>query len=166
VGGEGVTTETLAKHHGSWAGTNSFRLTPVDAPHVAAATAQVSSAAGGGLTTITYTWTHPEDGAVEGLLVVGADDDSGDEPGRVIALWGDSWHQAPQPRTLTGTFDESTVTVGYTYAENWRWIITVDTSDPEVLHLRMDNVVPESAAAQGYTPGAYWAMDAALRVAR
>jgi len=35
-----------------------------------------------------------------------------------------------------------------------------DTSDPARLVIRMDNVAPESAAAHGFSPGAYWAMKA------
>ena len=71
---------------------------PADAhrpSHAAVATADVSSTAAGGLTTIAYTWTHPDDGEQDGLLVRGPDDDLDS----VIALWGDSWRKSPAARS-------------------------------------------------------------------
>jgi hypothetical protein len=130
---------------------------PTDEPHSAPATAEVALAAGGNLTQVAYTWSHPQDGEQTGLLVLG----QGEEPGAVVALWGDSWHQAPEPRWLTGREDQAVVSVGYEYAEGWEWTITVDSSDTGALRLRMDNVVPESAAGEGQA-GAYWAMEAVL----
>ena len=62
---------TSAPHAGSWIGTNEFRLMPADAPHIAAATADVSTAVAGSLSTIAYTWSHADDGAQDGLLVLG-----------------------------------------------------------------------------------------------
>ena len=106
---------------------------------------------------IAYTWSHPKDGAQEGLLTIAPDE----EAGRLIALWGDSWHQQPAGRALAGAIDGAVGTVGATYGGDWQWNIIVDASDPERLRVRMDNVVPESAGAQ--SSGAYWAMDAELR---
>jgi hypothetical protein len=40
---------SLPAHAGAWIGTNGFRLMPTDSPHVAAATADVSTAAAGNL---------------------------------------------------------------------------------------------------------------------
>lgn len=148
----------LAQHMGSWSGTNGFRLMPTDPPHDAPATAEVSVAAAGHLTAIAYTWSHPQDGEQDGLLVIGPDDSGG-----VIALWGDSWHQSPEPKVLVGTIDDGTITVGYEYGGDWRWQITVDPGDPEALGLRMDNVVPESAATDIVVAGPYAAMAAHLR---
>jgi hypothetical protein len=150
---------SLAEHQGSWTGTNGFRLMPTDQPHVAAATADVSAGAGGNLALIAYTWSHPEAGEQSGLLVIGP----GEAPGTAVAFWGDSWHQAPTPKTLLGTADSGVVALGYSYAEGWEWRITVDAADAGSLRLRMDNVVPPSVAAQGDGPLAYWAMDADLR---
>jgi hypothetical protein len=133
---------------------------PTDEPYAASATAEVSVAAGGHLAVIAYTWSHREDGGQDGLLVIGPDE----APGKVAALWGDSWHQAPAARLLHGAIDGAVITVGASYAEGWDWNISVDATDAGSLRLRMDNVVPASAAAaQGQQGGAYWAMDAELR---
>src|SRR5262245_9190383 len=151
--------QAFASHQGTWTGTNSFRLMPTDPPHVASATAEVSVAAGGNLTQIAYTWSHPEAGAQDGLLVVGPDD----EPGGVVSMWGDSWHQAPAPKTLAGGIDGRVITVSYSYAGDWQWIIMVDATDSGLLRLSMDNVVPPSAATSEHAAGGYWAMNAELR---
>lgn len=132
---------------------------PTDAPHDASATAHVSSAAAGNLTAIAYTWSHPQDGAQDGLLVVGPDEESEG----VVALWGDSWHQSPPPKVLSGAIEDGVITVSYEYAGDWRWQITVDATDAELLGLRMDNVVPESAATDGVAAGPYPAMVTDLR---
>lgn len=122
-------------------------------------TARVAPAARGGLTQVAYAWTHPEDGDQEGLLVVGP----GDAPGSVVAFWGDSWHQQPEPRTLEGTAEAGVVTVAYAYAGEWRWEIVLDTTEPGALTLTMRNVVPASAASDSMAAGPYAAMAATLR---
>jgi hypothetical protein len=146
----------LSSHQGSWTGTNKFRLMPTDEPYADSATATVSVAAGGIVATIAYTWSHPETGAHDGLLVLGPDE----EHGRVIALWGDSFHQSHAARAISGVAEESVVTLRSTYGGDWEWIITVDASDAETLRIRMDNVVPESAHPG---VGAYWAMETELQ---
>ena len=81
----------------TWTGSNAFRLMPTDAAHDAVATAEVTEGAGGNLVSLAYTWLHPDDGAQDGLLVLGpAPEDS------AVALWGDSWHQTPAAQVLTG----------------------------------------------------------------
>jgi hypothetical protein len=151
----------LAERAGAWAGTNGFRLMPSDPLAEAAATATVSTAAGGNLGVVAYTWTHPHDGPQDGLLVVGPADEA--EADAVTAFWGDSWHQSPAPRVCTGTVDGGVVTVGYEYATQWRWEIVVDLTDPDTLRLRMDNVIPEDFADEGTPAGPYPAMVMELR---
>jgi hypothetical protein len=148
----------LDAHTGDWAGTNGFRLMPSDSLAQAPVTASVTLVAKGGLTQITYTWSHPDDGEQSGLLVLGP----GEEPGTVVAFWGDSWHQKPEPRVLDGRIDGATATVGYTYGGDWRWNIVVDASDADRLTLRMDNVIPASAANADLAAGPYPAMLAEL----
>lgn len=126
---------------------------PTDPPRTAPATATVATAAGGHLTTVTYTWTHPADGPQDGLLVLGAD-----EGGTAAAFWGDSWHQHPGPRTLSGPVTGGVWSVGYDYVpDEWRWQVVVDTSRVDVLRFRMDNV----PLAGGEPP--YAAMDAVFQ---
>lgn len=132
---------------------------PDDPLHDAPATAEVSLAAGGNLVAIAYTWSHPQDGPQEGLLAVGPSA----EPGRAVALWGDSWHQRAESRVLVGTSDAGLMTVSCEYAGEWRWQITVDSTNADSLKLRMDNVVPASAATQAFGPGPYPAMITDLR---
>jgi hypothetical protein len=150
--------EQLQSYHGPWTGTNRFRLRPNDEPYAAPMTAHLESGAGNTLTLLRYTWTHAESGPQDGLMLLG----SGESPGEVVALWGDSWHQAPAARRMNGTAEPSLVTVAAEYGEGWEWRIVIDVVDPEVLHLRMDNVVPASATG-GDEPLVYWAMDAQLR---
>ena len=148
----------LAEHLGEWRGTNAFRLTPVDPQHEAAAAARVSAVVRGLLTEVAYTWSHPEAGEQTGLLVLAAAED----PPGMVAMWSDTFHQAPSAAWLTGRSQDGTITLGYSYAGDWQWKIVIDSSDPARLEIRMDNVVPASAAAQGYPPGTYWAMKADL----
>jgi hypothetical protein len=148
----------LTECAGAWTGANGFRLMPSDPLHDAPATVEVAMKAGGHLAAIAYTWSHPDDGAQDGLLVLGP---AGDAPG-VTALWGDSWHQSPEPRVCPGSGEGGLITVGYEYAPGWRWNITVDPTDPTALRLRMENVVPEDAA-EGRAAVSYPAMEMTLR---
>ena len=150
---------SLAGYAGSWVGANAFRLMPADSPHVAEATADVSIAAAGNLVQVAYTWSHPDDGAQDGLLVVGP---TAERPG-AVALWGDSWHQSPEPKVLVGTMNDGVLIVSYAYGGDWQWRITVDAVSADVLVLRMDNVVPQSAATEAVAAGAYPAMVTELR---
>lgn len=151
--------QSFSSHVGRWTGSNAFRLMPADAPHVAAATADVATAAAGNLIAIAYTWSHPADGAQDGLLVIGP---SEEEHG-AVAFWGDSWHQTPQPTVLSGGFVDDRLVLGYEYGGDWRWQIIVDATIPDSLTLSMENVVPEAAATDTVAPGAYVAMLADLR---
>lgn len=149
-------------HLGAWHGTNAFRLMPTDPLHDAPMHVTASSAAGGVLVQVAYTWTHPEDGEQEGLLVFGP----GEDAGTAAAFWADSWHQSSRPRILEGTLEDGVATVGYTYAGEWRWDIVVDARTPDVLIVAMHNVVPPSAAKDDMAAGPYAAMQAELRRAR
>lgn len=148
--------QAFAKHRGSWTGPNDFRLMPTDEPHTAPATLELSAAAGGNLTLVAYTWSHPADGPQDGFLTIG----QGESADQAVALWADSWHQQPAPTTLAGDLTADTVALSYTYAGDWQWIITLDATAPDTLTLRMDNVVPSSAGNPATT---YWAMQATLR---
>ncbi len=106
---------------------------------------------------LAYTWLHPDDGAQDGLLVLGPDE----SPGEVVALWADSWHQKPAAKHLRGTTGQDTLTVGYAYAEGWEWRITLTIDHPDRLRWRMDNVVPPSASGTDEAT-TYWAMDGDL----
>jgi hypothetical protein len=145
---------------GHWTGTNGFRLMPGDPFSVSPATLSVTSAAGGHLTSVAYTWRHPDDGPQDGLVVVGA----GEEPGSLVALWGDSWHQQPAPMTLTGGAPGREATEGAAegamrldggYGGGWGWRITLDVAGGATAVLRMANVVPAEHAAPGAPAGPY-----------
>lgn len=152
-------TASLVEHTGTWVGSNAFRLMPDDDAYHADSTAVVSTAAGGSLTVITYTWVHLEEGAQDGLLVLGP----GSEVNEVTSFWGDSWHQTPEPALLTGTGTKGALTVGFDYGGGWRWQIRVEAGDPDVLRLIMNNIVPPSAATDTLPAGSYCAMATTLR---
>jgi hypothetical protein len=136
---------------GTWSGTNGFRLMPDDDLSEFPATATVTTAAGGHLTLVAYTWRHPEDGPQDGVIVVG----STGEGDAVTATWGDSWHQKPEPRTLSGVrAADGSIGLEASYAGDWAWRILLETGDGE-LRMRMDNVIPESYASDEKAAGPY-----------
>ena len=69
---------------GLWQGSNGFRMMPADPFSESPASATLSLAAGGCLGTLGYTWTHPEDGAQDGLLAFGTAGGRG-SVGRLLA---------------------------------------------------------------------------------
>jgi hypothetical protein len=104
------------------------------------------------LTSISYSWEHPQDGPQDGLLVVGSAgaDDS------LMAIWSDSWHQQPIPMSLSGSHGAgATVELEGDYGGGWGWRIVIDASDPENLRMRMDNVVPPDQASGDVPAGPY-----------
>jgi hypothetical protein len=120
----------------------------------------LSLGARGYLGTLGYTWTHPEDGAQDGLLAFGT---AGSE-NAIVALWADSWHQHPEARVCEGNLDESgVISVGLEYGDGWRWQIVLDASKPDVLLLRMDNVIPPEVATEEISAGPYVVMSMELR---
>ena len=147
---------------GSWEGSNGFRLMPGDPLSEFPAAGTLSLGAGGYLGTLGYTWTHPEDGAQDGLLAFGiAGSDNA-----IVALWADSWHQHPEARVCEGNLDESgVISVGLEYGEGWRWQIVLDGSKTDVLSLRMDNVIPPEVATEEISAGPYVVMSMELRPA-
>jgi hypothetical protein len=123
----------LKEFVGTWVGTNGFRFMPDDPLAEFPATATVTVAAGGHLTSVVYGWQHPADGPQDGLIVIGA----AGEDGSLAAWWGDSWHQQPAPMSLTGGQGAG----GMVEFEGSYWRIAFDSSDAENLRMRMDNVI-------------------------
>ncbi len=150
----------LGQASGSWEGSNGFRLMPGDPLSEFPAAGTLSLGAGGYLGTLGYTWTHPEDGAQDGLLAFGiAGTDNA-----IVALWADSWHQHPEARVCEGNLDESgVISVGLEYGDGWRWQIVLDASKTDVLSLRMDNVIPPEVATEEISAGPYVVMSMELR---
>lgn len=144
---------------GSWEGSNGFRLMPGDPLSKFPAAATLSVGAGGYLGTLDYIWTHPEDGAQNGLLAFGiAGSDNS-----IVALWADSWHQHPEAKVSQGSLDEDgVISVSYEYGDGWRWLITLDASQTDVLLLRMENVIPAEVATAEISAGPYVAMSMEL----
>src|SRR5215831_8811833 len=150
----------LSDAAGAWAGTNGFRLMPNDPLTEFPATMTVTTAAGGHLTAVAYSWEHPEDGPQDGLVVIG----SAGEDGSLIATWGDSWHQKPEPITLSGGHPVGeTVELAANYAGDWAWRILFDATDAENLRMRMENVVPADQADAETPAGPYPVMVMDLR---
>lgn len=136
----------LTEFAGSWAGINGFRLMPADPLAELPATATVTTAAGGHLTAVAYTWVHPEDGPQDGLMLIGKTEDG------LTATWGDSWHQKPEQRTLTATDDQ---TFECEYGGGWGWQITFDPTDQDTFRMRMHNVIPADQATDDIKAGPY-----------
>lgn len=148
-------SDAFAAATGTWSGSNGFRMMPADPFSTRPSTATLTLAAGGSLVSFTYTWSHPEDGDHEGLLVAGPDDSGG-----LVGLWADSWHQQPAPMSMTGSIDDrGELLVSGSYAGDWGWRIALAAADG--LTLRMENVVPESVAGEA-DAGPYTVMLAEL----
>jgi hypothetical protein len=148
---------SFADATGSWAGSNGFRLMPGDPLATLPATATVNLAAGGHLLAFAYTWSHPDAGDHNGLLVVGADGDA------LTGIWGDSLHQQPAPMPMTGSLEaDGRLAVAGTYAGEWEWRISIAAADGQ-LRMTMENVVPASAATDDFAGGPYPVMVAELR---
>jgi len=142
----------LPNSAGTWVGTNGFRLMPGDPLVEFPATVTVTTAAGGHLTSVAYSWEHPDDGAQDGLLVIG----SADEDGSLVAMWGDSWHQKPTPMMLSGSRGtDATLELEGEYGGDWRWRVMLDASDAESLRMQMDNVIPAERATADIPDGPY-----------
>jgi hypothetical protein len=142
----------LPNSAGTWVGTNGFRMMPSDPLVELPASVTVTIAAGGYLTSVAYSWEHPDDGAQEGLLVIG----SADDDGPLVAMWGDSWHQKPAPMMLSGSRGtDATLELEGEYGGGWRWRVTVDASDAESLRMQMDNVIPAEQATADIPDGPY-----------
>jgi hypothetical protein len=148
--------QPLGRLAGTWRGTSGFRLMPTDEFHHGPATALVTTAAGGNVVVVSYTWNHPEDGPQEGVLFVGAPDDEQ----TVGAAWGDSWHQRPSILTLSGRGTEGRLEVTADYGGGWGWTIALEGDDP--LRLTMHNVVPAEHATDEVAAGPYTVMVAEL----
>ncbi|AVZ77898.1 hypothetical protein SLUN_38340 (plasmid) [Streptomyces lunaelactis] len=150
----------LSDSVGTWAGTNGFRLMP-DSPFAEfSATATVTLAAGGHLTSVAYSWEHPDDGPQDGLLVLGS---AGDD-GSLVAMWGDSWHQQPAPMSLSGSRGaDATVKLDGSYDGGWGWRVVLEAAGEDSLRMRMDNVIPENQATAEITAGPYPVMVMDLR---
>jgi hypothetical protein len=128
---------------GAWQGTNGFRLMASDPLVTRPASATVSVAAGSHLLSLAYGWEHPDDGPQDGLLVVGEAGGDGEAGGSLVAWWGDSWHQQPEPRTLSGGGGGAgnSLALSAEYGGGWSWNVLLDVDGP-ALRLRMQNVVP------------------------
>jgi hypothetical protein len=150
----------LSDFAGSWVGTNGFRLMPSDPLAERAATVTVTIAAGGHLTSVAYSWEHPDDGPQDGLLVIS----SAGEDGSLVAVWGDSWHQQPATMSLPGGRGTGeTFEFAGDYGDGWGWRISLDGTDTESLRMRMDNVIPAAHATAETAAGPYPVMVMAVR---
>ncbi|MBM0256264.1 hypothetical protein [Micromonospora sp. 4G55] len=137
---------------GSWVGSNGFRLMPADPLAESPATMTVTMAAGGHLTSVAYTWQHPDDGPQDGLLVIAA----AGEDGSLTALWGDSWHQQPVPMSLPGGPGAGgAIEFESDYGGGWRWRIVIDAADTTALRMRMENAIPAEHATAREPAGPY-----------
>jgi hypothetical protein len=150
----------LSEFVGSWTGTNGFRLMPSDPLAESPATMTVTVAAGGHMTSVAYSWAHPDDGPQDGLLVIApaGEDDS------LVAVWGDSWHQKPTTMSLPGRPTAAdTIEFAAEYGGGWGWRIVFDLADAESPRMRMDNVIPADRATADKSAGPYPVMIMDLR---
>jgi hypothetical protein len=125
---------------------------PNDPFEMRPANATVSLAAGGHLTALSYHWEHPLDGPQDGLLLAWTTD-AGEA---VRAQWADSWHQQPEPMSLSGTADDATLELEAGYGgDGWRWRIAVEATEPEMMRILMYNIIPAEHATDEVPAGPY-----------
>jgi hypothetical protein len=116
------------------------------------ARATVTTAAGGHLISVSYSWEHPDDGPQDGLVVIGTVDDGGS----LVAMWGDSWHQKPAPMILSGSrATDATFDLEGDYGGGWRWRVSFDATDTDAFRMQMDNVIPNEHATAEIAAGPY-----------
>ena len=156
----GTVAGSLGQLAGRWSGTNGFRLMPTDDLHEAPAAATITTAAGGYALTLTYEWVHAEDGPQDGVLLVGSPEEGQDA---VTAAWGDSWHQKPELRSMTGTLADGRLELSAEYGGGWGWTIQVAKAPDDGLSLTMENVIPEEHATDEIAAGPYPVMVGRLR---
>jgi len=103
---------------------------------------------------LTYRWEHQEDGAQDGVLLVGSAAEGANE---VTAAWGDSWHPAhPGQLAMEGTSSVGRTELSADYGGGWRWQIAVEVG--ERLALTMSNVIPKELATEEAPAGPYAVM--------
>jgi hypothetical protein len=79
-----------------------------------------------------------------------------DEGGSLVAMWGDSWHQKPAPRLLSGTHEtDLTLELEADYGGGWRWRVSFDATDADSFRMQMDNVIPDERATAEKSAGPY-----------
>lgn len=131
--------KSLGDLTGNWIGTNKLRVMPTDPYGESAATATITTAANGCLTTIVYTWADG-DTPQDGFLAI----TSGQDPHEAVAVWVDTWHQSPQWMNLSGTIsDTGVISLRGTYgAEDDRggWRIHIHPIDATTVRITMDNI--------------------------
>jgi hypothetical protein len=137
---------------GTWVGTNGFRLMPDDLLAEFPGGMTITTGAGGHLTSVAYSWQHPDDGPQDGLLIIGR----ADEEGSLVALWGDSWHQRPAPMIFSGS-QATDQNLGFEgdYGGGWRWRIILEATGEEQLRMEMHNVIPADYATAEKAAGPY-----------
>ena len=145
-----MSANLLARHAGAWSGTNGFRMMPNDPLDVRPATAIVGLAAGGNLTSFSYTWEHATDGPQEGVILVWQDADEG-----AHAIFADSWHQKPEPMPMTGAADDATIELEGEYGGGWKWRIVIESPNDATLRMTMLNVVPAEFGTEEFAGGPY-----------
>jgi hypothetical protein len=137
---------------GTWTGKNGFRLMPTDPLAEFPARVTVTTAAGDHLVSIAYWWEHPDDGPQDGLVLIGATDQSGS----LVAMWGDSWHQKPAPMVLSGSRStDGALELDGDYGGGWRWRVMFDATDTDIFRMQMDNVIPAERATPEISAGPY-----------
>lgn len=132
----------LAALAGNWAGTNQLWLDPTQPAAESAATATITTAAGGRFLALGYTWS--EGGPQEGLLLVGQ---TGPD-GAATASWIDSWHNGDAMMICHGAVQaDGRVAVRGSYpapsGPDWGWRIVVEPDGPDGLRLLMFNIMPD-----------------------
>ncbi len=140
---------------GDWTGTCGFRMMPEDDLVTAASNAGVRLA--GDALTLDYTWSHPDDGAQSGTLVVTGELTDGTT---AVATWTDSWHQSEETAELTGEVSDGRLRLAMSYAGDWGWVIALEPGGHDELALQMHNVIPQGQARPGVEHGPYVVMDA------
>lgn len=142
-------------------GVGTFRMMPTDDFASGAASAAAAAHADGYALDVSYTWTHPQDGPQDGVLLVGSPSEEAGgsggsgEQGQIEATWLDSWHCKPTPMHFTGRREQGTVTLETTYAGSWGWHIVLELDPAAGMRIVMRNVVPPQVAEGKDDPQAF-----------
>lgn len=129
---------------GHWQGSNHLWLAPDQPSRISAISAVVTRVVNDRFLCVSYQWREA-DKPEEGMLLVGRhEQNDGDAPRAIVEMsWVDSWHNGNRFMHCRGENNHDTqVSAVATYAETWRWRLTLVPLAANRWQWLMHNITP------------------------